>query len=85
VCMCKNNERYRKLPLQNLSHFEGAGVYYGATFVEAKLCGRQEEVIVIGGGNSAGHAAVFLAQMTKRVYMLIRSSGLAEYVTLPDS
>src|SRR5215467_11862556 len=70
--------QYRKLPLQNLSHFEGAGVYYGATFVEAQLCGREEEVIVVGGGNSAGQAAVFLAQMTKRVHMLIRSSGLAE-------
>ena len=68
--------QYRKLPLENLSRFEGAGVYYGATFVEAQLCGREEEVIVVGGGNSAGQAAVFLAQTTKRVYMLIRSSGL---------
>ena len=70
--------QYRKLPLENLSRFEGAGVYYGATFVEAQLCGREEEVIVVGGGNSAGQAAVFLAQMTKRVHMLIRSSGLTE-------
>jgi thioredoxin reductase (NADPH) len=70
--------QYRKLPLEKLSHFEGAGVYYGATFVEAQLCGREEEVIVVGGGNSAGQAAVFLAQATKRVYMLIRSNGLAE-------
>jgi thioredoxin reductase (NADPH) len=70
--------QYRKLPLQNLSRFEGAGVYYGATFVEAQLCGREEEVIVVGGGNSAGQAAVFLAQTTKRVHMLIRSSSLAE-------
>jgi thioredoxin reductase (NADPH) len=70
--------QYRKLPLEKLSRFEGAGVYYGATFVEAQLCGREEEVIVVGGGNSAGQAAVFLAQMTKRVHMLIRSSGLAE-------
>jgi thioredoxin reductase (NADPH) len=69
--------QYRKLPLGNLSRFEGAGVYYGATFVEAQLCGKEEEVIVVGGGNSAGQAAVFLAQTTKRVYMLIRSSGLA--------
>lgn len=69
--------QYRKLPLENLSRFEGAGVYYGATFVEAQLCGREEEVIVVGGGNSAGQAAVFLAQTTKRVHMLIRSSGLA--------
>jgi thioredoxin reductase (NADPH) len=69
--------QYRKLPLENLSRFEGAGVYYGATFVEAQLCGSEEEVIVVGGGNSAGQAAVFLAQATKRVHMLIRSSGLA--------
>jgi thioredoxin reductase (NADPH) len=68
--------QYRKLPSENLSRFEGAGVYYGATFVEAQLCGG-EEVIVVGGGNSAGQAAVFLAQTAKRVYMLVRSSGLA--------
>ena len=48
-------------PLDNLAQFEGAGVYYGATFMEAQLCGG-EEVIVVGGGNSAGQAAVFLAQ-----------------------
>ena len=69
--------QYRRLPLENLSRFEGAGVYYGATFVEAQLCGG-EEVIVVGGGNSAGQAAVFLAQTTKRVHMLVRSTGLAE-------
>jgi len=68
--------QYRKLPLENLSRFEGAGVYYGATFVEAQLCGG-EEVIVVGGGNSAGQAAVFLAQTATHVYMLVRSSGLA--------
>jgi thioredoxin reductase (NADPH) len=68
---------YRRPPCKNLSHFEGAGVYYGATFVEAQLCGG-EEVIVVGGGNSAGQAAVFLAQTTKRVYMLVRSAALAE-------
>ncbi|MGN6631608.1 MAG: FAD-dependent oxidoreductase, partial [Nitrososphaeraceae archaeon] len=67
---------YRKLSVENLSTFEGAGVYYGATFVEAQLCGG-EEVIVVGGGNSAGQAAVFLAQTTKRVYMLVRSNSLA--------
>jgi thioredoxin reductase (NADPH) len=69
--------QYRRPPLKNLSRFEGAGVYYGATFVEAQSCGG-EEVIVVGGGNSAGQAAVFLAETTKRVYMLIRSAGLAE-------
>ncbi|HEX4966157.1 MAG TPA: FAD-dependent oxidoreductase [Thermoanaerobaculia bacterium] len=68
---------YRRLALPNLSQFEGAGVYYGATFMEAQLC-VGEEVIVIGGGNSAGQAAVFLAQTARRVHMLVRSSGLAE-------
>src|ERR671927_216358 len=68
--------QYRKIPCQNLSRFEGAGVYHGATFVESQLCGG-EEVIVVGGGNSAGQAAVFLAQTAKRVYMLVRSAGLA--------
>jgi thioredoxin reductase (NADPH) len=68
--------QYRKLQVENLSRFEGAGVYYGATFVEAQLCGG-EEVIVVGGGNSAGQAAVFLAQTAKRVHILVRSSGLA--------
>jgi thioredoxin reductase (NADPH) len=69
--------QYRKLSLENLSQFEGAGVYYGATFVEAQLCSG-EEVIVAGGGNSAGQAAVFLSQTAKRVHMLVRSGGLAE-------
>ena len=68
---------YRKPLLENLSQFEGAGVYYGATFMEAQLC-RGEEVVVVGGGNSAGQAAVFLAQTVKRVHMLVRSNGLAE-------
>lgn len=68
---------YRRPALENLSKFEGAGVYYGATFVEAQLCSG-DEVIVLGGGNSAGQAAVFLAQTTKRVHMLVRADGLAE-------
>jgi thioredoxin reductase (NADPH) len=68
---------YRRPPLKNLSHFEGSGVYYGATFVEAQLCSG-EEVIVVGGGNSAGQAAVFLGETVKRVNMLIRSAGLAK-------
>src|SRR6476661_6775093 len=68
---------YRRPPCKNLSRFEGAGIYYGATFVESQLCGG-EEVIVVGGGNSAGQAAVFLAETTKRVHMLVRSAGLAE-------
>ena len=62
---------YRKPALENLSRFEGAGLYYGATFMEAQLC-VAEEVIVVGGGNSAGQAAVFLAQTAKRVHVLVR-------------
>jgi thioredoxin reductase (NADPH) len=68
---------YRRLPLPNLAQFEGAGVYYGATFMEAQLC-RGEEVIVVGGGNAAGQAAVFLADSAARVHMLVRSAGLAQ-------
>ena len=69
--------KYSKLPIENVSRFDGAGIYYGATFVEAQLCSGQE-VIVVGGGNSAGQAAVFLAQSTKHVYMLVRGPGLTD-------
>jgi thioredoxin reductase (NADPH) len=74
---------YRKLPLENLSQFEGLGVYYGATPMEAPLCAG-EEVIVVGGGNSAGQAAVFLAAGppggtgAARVHIFVRGSGLAD-------
>jgi thioredoxin reductase (NADPH) len=68
---------YRKPTLENIAQFDGAGVYYGATPMEAQLCGG-EEVIVVGGGNSAGQAAVFLAQTAKRVQMLVRGDGLAD-------
>jgi thioredoxin reductase (NADPH) len=68
---------YRKLPIGNIADFEGAGVYYGATFVESQLC-EGEEVVVVGGGNSAGQAAVFLAQTARKVHLLVRSRGLAE-------
>src|SRR5215470_4878418 len=54
-----------------------SGVYYGATFIEAQLCG-DEEVVVVGGGNSAGQAAVFLAETARRVHLLVRADGLAE-------
>ena len=52
-------------------------MYYGATFIEAQLC-KGEDVVVVGGGNSAGQAAVFLAQTARRVHVLVRSDGLAE-------
>jgi len=68
---------YRRLPIDNLSRFDGAGVYYAATFMEAQLCAG-EEVVVVGGGNSAGQAAVFLAETARRVHMVIRAAGLAD-------
>src|SRR5947199_3831724 len=69
--------QYRKLDLPNLAQFEGSGVYYGATPVEAQIC-RDEEVAIVGGGNSAGQAAIFLAGFSKHVYLLIRGPGLAD-------
>jgi len=67
---------YRKPMLSNLSQFEGAGVYYAAAQMEAQLC-KGEEVIIVGGGNSAGQAAVFLAEHAKRVQIFVRKDGLA--------
>jgi thioredoxin reductase (NADPH) len=67
--------RYRRLE-PNLSPFEGVGVYYGATHVEATVC-RDEEVAVVGGGNSAGQAAVFRAVSAKHVYLVVRGPCLA--------
>ena len=68
---------YCKLDVPNLAQFEGAGVYYGATFIEAQMCGG-EEVVVVGAGNSAGQAAVFLAQTAAQVHMLVRGDGIEE-------
>ena len=68
---------YRKPAIENLSKFEGTGVYYAATPMEARICGGNE-VVVVGGGNSAGQAAVFLASTARRVHILVRGSGLAD-------
>lgn len=68
---------YRKPPVDGLGPFEGAGVYYAATPMEAQLC-IGNEVAVVGGGNSAGQAAVFLASTARHVHMLVRGSGLGE-------
>ncbi|MBC7781407.1 MAG: FAD-dependent oxidoreductase [Proteobacteria bacterium] len=68
--------RYRKLDVDNYDRFEGQGIHYAATAMEAQLCGNQE-VIVVGGGNSAGQAAVFLSRTTAHVHVLVRASGLA--------
>ena len=68
---------YRGLPIENLASFNGAGVYYLATPMEAQMC-KGQDVIIVGGGNSAGQAAVYLADKARRVIMLVRSGGLAE-------
>jgi thioredoxin reductase (NADPH) len=69
--------QYNKPPISNLRQFEGQGIYYGATHMESQFC-ENEDVVVIGGGNSAGQAAVFLAQTAHKVYMLVRSAGLSD-------
>jgi thioredoxin reductase (NADPH) len=66
---------YRKLDIDNLDQFAGVGVYYGATFMEAQLC-RDEEIAVVGGGNAAGQAAVFLCRNAKQVHLVVRGDGL---------
>ncbi|MFI5324804.1 MAG: FAD-dependent oxidoreductase [Candidatus Rokuibacteriota bacterium] len=68
---------YRKLAVPELGRFEGNGVYYGATHVEAQLCDG-EEIAVVGGGNSAGQAAVFLSGIAKHVHLLVRGAGLVD-------
>lgn len=69
--------QYKKPQLENLPKFEGQGIYYGATYIEAQLCGRQD-AIVVGGGNSAGQAAVYLSQTASKVHMLVRSGQLSD-------
>jgi thioredoxin reductase (NADPH) len=69
--------RYNKPSALNLDRFADRGVHYGATHIEAQLCGG-EEVVVVGGGNSAGQAAIFLSQSARKVYMLVRGANLSE-------
>jgi len=69
--------QYNKLKLPNLALFEGNGVYYGATYIESQFC-EGDEVVVVGGGNSAGQAAVYLAQTARKVHILVRSDGLSD-------
>ncbi|HYW30833.1 MAG TPA: FAD-dependent oxidoreductase, partial [Gemmatimonas sp.] len=66
---------YRRLDIPRLADFEGAGVYYAAGEMEARLCGG-DEVVVVGGGNSAGQAAVYLARTARRVHIVIRGTSL---------
>jgi thioredoxin reductase (NADPH) len=67
---------YRRLTVENIDSYEGASVHYWASRIEARLCAEQE-VVLVGGGNSAGQAAVFLAEHVAKVWMLVRGSGLA--------
>ena len=67
--------RYRRPPISNLAEFEGSGISYWASPVEAKLC-EGEEVALVGGGNSAGQAVVFLAPKVKHLHLVVRGEGL---------
>jgi thioredoxin reductase (NADPH) len=69
--------QYARLPIEEADAFTGRGIYYNATHMEAQLCD-SEEIAVVGGGNSAGQAAVFLAQTSSKVHLLVRSSQLSE-------
>ena len=69
--------QYRTLDVENMGRLLGAGVYYAATHLESKLC-QGEEIVIVGGGNSAGQAAVYLSGTCRRVYLLVRGPGLAE-------
>jgi thioredoxin reductase len=69
--------RYRRLDVPNLRDFEGRGVWYWASPIEARLC-RNEEIVLVGGGNSAAQAAVFLRNFAKKIWMLVRGPGLAD-------
>jgi thioredoxin reductase (NADPH) len=69
--------RYRRLDVSNLRDFEGRGVWYWASPVEARLC-RREEIVLVGGGNSAGQAAVFLRDYATKIWLLVRGPSLSE-------
>ena len=84
TAVAASGARYRRPDISNLAEFEGAGVSYWASPVEAKLC-EGEEVALVGGGNSAGQAVVFLASKVKRLHLIVRRGGLEDYdVALSD-
>lgn len=77
VVLIATGAQYRKPELPNLAKYTGVGVYYAATHLEGRMC-QNEEIIIVGGGNSAGQAAVFLAGSCLHVHIMVRSGGLAE-------
>ena len=77
MVLLASGARYRRPDVPHLADFEGKGVWYRASPVEARLC-RQEEIVLIGGGNSAGQAAVFLRQFAAKIWMLVRGPSLME-------
>jgi len=77
LILIASGAQYRIPQLDNIQRFMGAGIYYAATHLEAKLC-QGEEIAIVGGGNSAGQAAVFLASSCQHVHILVRADGLAD-------
>lgn len=77
VIVISTGAQYNKPRIANLEKFEGQGIYYGATYMESQLC-EHEDIVVVGGGNSAGQAAVFLSQTAGKVHMLVRSGQLSD-------
>ena len=75
--MIATGAQYNKLRVPNMDQFEGQGIYYGATYMESQLC-EGEELIVVGGGNSAGQAAIYLSQTARKVHILVRSGALSD-------
>lgn len=69
--------QYRRLPLPGIERFEGAGIYYAATEMESRFC-RKTETVIVGGGNSAGQAAMYLSRAASHVHLLVRGDSLAE-------
>jgi thioredoxin reductase (NADPH) len=81
ICACAlliaTGVQYRRLPLPNIDTYEGAGVYYAATEMESRFC-RKTDAVIVGGGNSAGQAAMYLSRSAAHVHLLVRGPSLAE-------